>query len=137
PPTSNRRFATPRPRRTRRSAGGNRARASAMRLRKGLVVLGALVALALVSRLPSTSGQSAAPALSTSNGSHASSVTWSKEIVPIVQQHCQGCHRPGDIGPFSLVSYDSAYRERQKILRAVERRKMPPWKPVQGFGEFR
>ena len=106
-------------------------------MRKPLVILGALVALALVSRLPSTSGQSAAPGPSTGNGSHAGSVTWSKDIVPIVQQHCQGCHRPGDIGPFSLASYDPAYRERQKILRAVERRKMPPWKPVPGFGEFR
>ena len=100
-----------------------------MRMRTVLVVLGALAALALVSRLPSTYGQSAAPAPSASNGNHAGSVTWSKDIVPIVQQHCQGCHRPGDIGPLSLVSYDTAYRERQKILRAVERRKMPPWKP--------
>ena len=71
-----------------------------------------------------------------SDAGHADSVTWSKEIAPLVQQHCQSCHRPGDIGPFPLVSYDDAYRERQKILRAVERRKMPPWKPVPGFGEF-
>src|SRR5436190_15373747 len=100
-----------------------------MRARKGLVVLGALAVLALASHLPSTSGQS------TSDG-RASSVTWSKQIAPVVQQHCQGCHRPGDIGPFSLVSYDDAYSQRQKILRSVERRRMPPWKPVPGFGEF-
>lgn len=53
-----------------------------------------------------------------------------------MQQHCQGCHRPGDIAPFPLVSYEDAYRQRQKIVRAVETRKMPPWKPVPGFGEF-
>jgi hypothetical protein len=63
-------------------------------------------------------------------------VTWSKDVAPIVQQHCQGCHRPGDIAPFPLVSYLDAYRQRQKVLRMVERRKMPPWKPVAGFGEF-
>ena len=34
------------------------------------------------------------------------------------------------------MTYDDAYRQRQKILRAVDRRKMPPWKPVPGFGEF-
>jgi copper type II ascorbate-dependent monooxygenase-like protein len=101
-----------------------------MEVRKPLVILGALVALGFCPQLPSTSGQS------TSDTSRATSVTWSKDIVPIVQQHCQGCHHPGDIGPFSLVGYDEAYRERRKILRAVERRKMPPWKPAPGFGEF-
>jgi hypothetical protein len=69
-------------------------------------------------------------------GHPANVVTWSETIAPIVQQHCQGCHHPGDIAPFPLVTYDDAYRQRQKILRAVDRRKMPPWKPVPGFGEF-
>ena len=100
-----------------------------MRAHAAFVALGALVALVLASRLPSTSGQSAPD-------NRAQSATWSKEIAPIVQQHCQGCHHPGDIAPFSLVSYDDAYQQRQKILRAVERRKMPPWKPVPGFGDF-
>src|SRR5262245_38419245 len=63
-------------------------------------------------------------------------VTWRKDIAPLLQQNCQTCHRPGDIAPMSLVDYLDAYRNRQKILRAVERRKMPPWKPVAGFGEF-
>ena len=63
-------------------------------------------------------------------------VTWSKHVAPLVQKHCQGCHRPSNIGPFSLLDYGDAYRERRKILRAVERRMMPPWKPVPGFGEF-
>jgi len=63
-------------------------------------------------------------------------ITWSKDIAPIAQQHCQTCHRPGDIGPMSLLAYADAYRSRQKILRAVDRRRMPPWKPVEGFGEF-
>jgi hypothetical protein len=77
------------------------------------------------------------PSGTSSTGSEAGeTVTWSKHIAPLFQQQCQGCHRPGDIGPFSLVDYGDAYRERQKILRAVELRKMPPWKPVPGFGEF-
>jgi Copper type II ascorbate-dependent monooxygenase, C-terminal domain len=63
-------------------------------------------------------------------------ITWSKDIAPLFQQHCQTCHRPGDIGAMSLLSYADAYGVRQKILRAVDRRRMPPWKPVAGFGEF-
>jgi mono/diheme cytochrome c family protein len=102
-----------------------------MRARTGLVALGVLAALALASRLPLTSGQSVSD-----TRPPTAPVTWSKDVAPIVQQHCQGCHRPGDIAPFPLVSYLDAYRQRQKILRMVERRKMPPWKPVAGFGEF-
>src|SRR5262249_48007028 len=92
-----------------------------------LCLLGAVVGLALASRPITTFGQPA---------SDARQVTWSKDVAPIVQQHCQECHRSGEIGPFPLVSYDAAYSHRQKILRAVERRKMPPWKPAPGFGDF-
>ena len=63
-------------------------------------------------------------------------VTYSDQIARIVQRHCQGCHRQGDIAPFPLLTWEDAYRERQKILRRVETRKMPPWKPVPGFGDF-
>jgi mono/diheme cytochrome c family protein len=63
-------------------------------------------------------------------------VTYSGHVARLMQQHCQGCHRPGDIAPFSLLTYADAYRERRKILRVVEKRKMPPWKPVPGFGDF-
>ena len=101
-----------------------------MRAHGLIVALGGLVALGFASHLPATSDQS------TSDVNHTTGVTWSKEIAPVFQQHCQGCHRPGDIAPFPLLSYIDAYRERQKILRVVERRKMPPWKPVSGFGEF-
>lgn len=101
-----------------------------MRARGLFVALGGLVALGLASRVPATSEQS------TSDIDHANGVTWSKNIAPVLQQHCQGCHRPGDIAPFPLSSYQDAYRERQKIRRVVERRRMPPWKPVPGFGEF-
>jgi hypothetical protein len=100
-----------------------------MRSRPLVMTLGTLVALGLGSPSSTTSGQP-------TPGQLAEPVTWSKEIAPIVQQHCQGCHRAGEIGPFPLSSYDDAYGERRKILRVVERRKMPPWKPVPGFGEF-
>src|SRR5262249_11681688 len=103
---------------------------ASMNSHKIAFVLAALVAMVLAPHPRSISG------LSVSHPGDAGSVTWSKDVAPVMQQHCQGCHHPGDIAPFSLTGYDDAYSHRQKILRAVERRKMPPWKPVPGFGDF-
>ena len=35
-----------------------------------------------------------------------SNVTFTKDVAPIVQQHCQGCHRPGEGTPFSMLTYE-------------------------------
>ncbi len=64
-------------------------------------------------------------------------VTFSNEISRILQAKCQRCHRPGDIAPFTLASYEDAASRGQAIRHAVENRIMPPWKPVPGHGEFR
>src|SRR5499426_1496260 len=66
----------------------------------------------------------------------ASGVTFNQEISRLLQQHCQECHRPGGGAPFELVQYEHVYRRRDKILAAVEKRSMPPWKALQGYGEF-
>lgn len=63
-------------------------------------------------------------------------VTFSSQIVRLFQQHCQACHRPGDVAPFSLTTWRDAYPWRQHILDTTRSRKMPPWKPVPGFGDF-
>src|SRR5712692_5079794 len=63
-------------------------------------------------------------------------ITYSRDIAPLLAANCQACHRDGEIAPFPLTSYDDAYRRRQKLLRTVERRKMPPWPPVPGHGDF-
>ena len=86
----------------------------------GLTVLAALALL-----LPSAHVRGNEPA-----------VTFSNQIARLFQQHCQGCHRPGEIAPFSLTSYQDAHTWRQYILDAARARRMPPWKPVPGFGEF-
>lgn len=62
--------------------------------------------------------------------------TFSNEVVRIFQQHCQSCHRPGDIAPFSLVDYESAKPHALLIKVMTQQRKMPPWKPVDGCGDF-
>jgi tetratricopeptide (TPR) repeat protein/mono/diheme cytochrome c family protein len=63
-------------------------------------------------------------------------VTFNKDIAPIVFDHCASCHRPGEIGPFSLLSYDDVRRHATQIALVTERRVMPPWKPEPGKGEF-
>jgi tetratricopeptide (TPR) repeat protein len=63
-------------------------------------------------------------------------VTFTKDIAPILWSRCASCHRPGEIGPFSLITYDDARRHATLIADVTARRIMPPWKPVAGKGDF-
>src|ERR1700675_1918462 len=54
-------------------------------------------------------------------------VTYTKDVAPIVQRACQGCHRPGQIGPFSLLTYDETRPWAKSIKVQVVQRNMPPW----------
>ena len=47
-----------------------------------------------------------------------------------------GLSPPGEVGQFSLATYADARRRRDRVLKMVESREMPPWKPVPGFGDF-
>lgn len=63
--------------------------------------------------------------------------TFSREVVRIFQQHCQSCHRDGDIAPFPLLEYRDA-KARAGMIRFMTRtRQMPPWKAAEGCGDFR
>src|SRR5436190_8682158 len=62
--------------------------------------------------------------------------TFDKEIVRIFQQNCQTCHHPGDIAPFSLMTYADAQPHAFEIKANTSAHIMPPWKPVTGCGEF-
>jgi len=66
----------------------------------------------------------------------AEPVTFSRHIAPLFQQHCQSCHRPGEVAPFSLTTYRDAAPWRHHIREATQTRRMPPWKPVAGHGDF-
>ena len=66
----------------------------------------------------------------------ATAPTWTKDVAPIYYRACVSCHRPGDVGPFSLMTFGEA-RAVAKITRpAVADRIMPPWDGVKGVGEF-
>src|SRR5712691_8060500 len=53
--------------------------------------------------------------------------TFSKDIAPILQQHCQNCHHPGTIAPMSLLTYDQVRPLAKSIKAKVIAREMPPW----------
>jgi hypothetical protein len=53
--------------------------------------------------------------------------TFSRDVAPIVQRACQSCHRPGNIGPFSLLTYQDARPWAKSIKQQVVQRNMPPW----------
>ena len=62
--------------------------------------------------------------------------TFTKDVAPILYKNCTGCHRPGEIGPFSLITYDDVRRHATQIAAVTARRVMPPWKPAPGRGSF-
>ncbi len=63
-------------------------------------------------------------------------VTFTKEIGPLLHEKCASCHRPGEAGPFSLLTYEDASRKAKTIVRVVEERSMPPWHAVSGQVPF-
>jgi len=63
-------------------------------------------------------------------------VTYAQDVAVIVQEKCQACHRPGQVGPFSLLTYDDARRWATSIAEVVENRRMPPWHADPRFGHF-
>src|SRR5258708_6039572 len=62
--------------------------------------------------------------------------TFSKDIAPIVYERCASCHRPGEIGPFNLLSYSDVRQHLTQIADVTRRRVMPPWKPTAPSSEF-
>jgi hypothetical protein len=62
--------------------------------------------------------------------------TYNKDIAPLLWKNCAGCHRAGEIGPFSLLTYKDAAKRARYLAEVTESRRMPPWKPEPGFGTF-
>jgi peroxiredoxin len=61
------------------------------------------------------------------------SVTYYRDVAPILQSRCQECHRPGQVGPFSLTTYKQALTWAQDIKEYTSSRQMPPWKITEGI----
>jgi peroxiredoxin len=63
-------------------------------------------------------------------------ITYSNQIARILNQHCVSCHRPGQIGPFTLTSYEDASGWAEMIAEVVEQQRMPPWHADPNHGKF-
>ena len=66
----------------------------------------------------------------------AQDVTFSRDVAPIFYRHCVSCHRPGEVAPMSLLSYEEARPWAKSIRRAVAAREMPPWFADPQHGRF-
>jgi hypothetical protein len=63
-------------------------------------------------------------------------VTWARDVAPIVEQRCLGCHRAGGPSSLPLGSYEDARAAAVRIKHEVLERRMPPWPAAPGFGAF-
>src|SRR5258706_15913870 len=62
--------------------------------------------------------------------------TLSKDLAPILYKNCVACHRPGEMGPMSLLTYADARPWAKSIRERVATRAMPPWFADPQFGRF-
>jgi hypothetical protein len=63
-------------------------------------------------------------------------VTFHKDVLPLLQKNCQSCHRPGQIGPFSMLTYKEVRPWAKAMKTAVALRAMPPWFADPRYGHF-
>jgi hypothetical protein len=63
-------------------------------------------------------------------------VTFTRDVLPILQKNCQACHRPGEIGPMSFLTYETTRPWARAIKAAAASKKMPPWFADPEHGQF-
>jgi peroxiredoxin len=66
----------------------------------------------------------------------AGRVTYCRDVAPLLQKHCQSCHRPGQIAPFALTSYKEASGWARMIQEVLQEGRMPPWHADPRYGRF-
>src|SRR5271157_1814634 len=88
------------------------------------LLAGSVLALAVAA----AAGGSATQQNST-GGSSGHQVTFNRDIAPIMFHYCASCHRPGEAGPFPLLSYEDVRKHGHQIAAVTQTRFMPPWLP--------
>jgi len=68
--------------------------------------------------------------------SSSQGVTFNKDVLPILQKNCQNCHRPGQIAPMSLLTYNDVRPWARAVKNAVVTKAMPPWFADSNYGHF-
>lgn len=64
-------------------------------------------------------------------------VTYNEHIAPLLYNNCVKCHRPNQVAPFSLLTYDDAFRHGRDMAIQTQSHFMPPWKPEPGWAAYR
>src|SRR5215510_13642387 len=67
----------------------------------------------------------------------AADPTFAEDVAPILYKNCTMCHRPGGLGPFSLIDFDSAKANINEMYDAVSNKQMPPWHAEGPRGVFK
>jgi thiol-disulfide isomerase/thioredoxin len=62
--------------------------------------------------------------------------SYAEDVAPILHARCASCHRPGQVAPFSLLTYEQAHRWAASIMEVVGDRRMPPWHADPRYGHF-
>ena len=88
-----------------------------------LVLLGAAPLLPRRAQAPSRSAATEPP-------------VFYRDVLPILQQHCQSCHRPGEIAPMPFVTYEQTRPFAGAIAISASDKKMPPWFADPSVGKF-
>jgi hypothetical protein len=83
-----------------------------------------------------TLGLACAATLTTLVAAPKTQPTFYKDVLPVLQKNCQNCHRPGEAGPMSFMSYESTRPAAKAIKAAVLTKKMPPWFADPKYGHF-
>jgi len=96
----------------------------------------ALIILGIAVSVGSATMLSQAGAGGSQGRATASSPTFTETIAPIVYANCVTCHRPGEVAPFSLITYEDVLKKGKQIARVTESKYMPPWHAAHGYGEF-
>jgi tetratricopeptide (TPR) repeat protein/mono/diheme cytochrome c family protein len=66
------------------------------------------------------------------NRSPQVSVTFNRDVAPILFANCASCHRPGEVAPFPLLTFADARAHAEEIAEETRERHMPPWLPEPG-----
>lgn len=62
--------------------------------------------------------------------------TFNRDIAPLLHRHCAPCHRPGEAGPFPLLTFAEARKHATDLVNVTASRRMPPWLPDEGAEVF-
>lgn len=70
------------------------------------------------------------------NAADPKPLTFNRDIAPVIFKSCATCHHPGEVAPFSLLTYEDAKKHAKQIQTVTANRYMPPWKSTAECGPF-